>query len=292
MIDPDRLRLETKMASQDTVVRRRVRRYLVPAVGLVVLAFWAVMIVVGPSIAPFEPDSVELGRRLLSPSVTHPFGTDALGRDVLSRVIYGVQVSVPTGLIVVLIAVVIGTAWGGIAAYVGGWIEEGMMRVADVILSFPALILAMAIAAALGAGVTSAIGAMVVVWWPVYARLTRSLVIVQRNQEYVQAARVLGYSPARILVRHILPNATGPLIVLMTLDVGAAIITFAGLSFLGLGVRPPTAEWGAMISDGRLLISQWWVATFPGLAIISVVLGVNFLGDGIRDWLDPRARRR
>jgi peptide/nickel transport system permease protein len=284
--------VESKITGQESIVRRRLRRYLLPAVGLVVLAFWAVIIVVGPSIAPFDPNDVQLGHRLLAPSATHLFGTDALGRDVLSRVLYGARLSLPTGLIVVLIAVLIGTTWGGVAAYAGGRSEEGMMRVADVVLAFPALILAMAIAAALGIGITSAIVAMVAVWWPAYARLARSLVLVQRDQEYVQAARVLGYSPGRVLARHILPNATGPLIVLMTLDVGNAIITFAGLSFLGLGVTPPASEWGAMISDGRLLISQWWVATFPGLAIISVVLGFNFLGDGIRDWLDPRARRR
>jgi peptide/nickel transport system permease protein len=250
------------------------------------------MIIVGPSVAPFDPNAVALSDRLLSPSATHLFGTDSLGRDVLSRVLYGARLSLPTGVVVVLIGALIGTSWGGIAAYAGGWIEEGMMRVTDVFLAFPALILAMAIAAALGIGVISAVGAMVVVWWPSYARLARSLVIVQRDQDYVLAARVLGYSPARILVRHILPNATGPLIVLMTLDVGNAILTFSGLSFLGLGVVPPTAEWGAMISAGRLLITQWWVATFPGLAIVSVVLAFNFLGDGIRDWLDPRARRR
>ena len=277
---------------KESVVRRRIRRYLLPALGLVGIAFWVVILVVGPSVAPFDPNAVVLTARLLPPSATHLFGTDALGRDVLSRVLYGARLSLPTGLVVVLIGSLIGTAWGGIAAYAGGWIEEGMMRVTDVFLAFPALILAMAIAAALGIGVISAIGAMVVVWWPSYARLARSLVIVQRDQEYVLAARVLGYSPARILVRHILPNATGPLIVLMTLDVGNAILTFSGLSFLGLGVVPPTAEWGAMISSGRLLITQWWVATFPGLAIVTVVLAFNFLGDGIRDWLDPRARRR
>jgi peptide/nickel transport system permease protein len=278
--------------SEERVTRRRIRRYLLPALGLVGLALWVVVIVIGPFIAPYDPNAVSLTDRLLSPSATHLFGTDALGRDVLSRVLYGARLSLPTGVVVVLTGSLIGTSWGAIAAYAGGRIEEAMMRVTDVFLAFPAFILAMAIAAALGIGVASAVGAMVVVWWPSYARLARSLVIVQREQEYVLAARVLGYSPLRILVRHILPNATGPLIVLMTLDVGNAILTFSGLSFLGLGVIPPTAEWGAMISSGRLLITQWWVATFPGLAIVSVVLSFNFLGDGIRDWLDPRARRR
>ena len=293
MIGADTTRVLAPAAPrQESVFRRRLRRYLLPTIGLGVLAMWALIIAIGPALAPFDPNAVELGDRLLAPSSLHPFGTDALGRDVFSRVLYGARLSLPTGLVVVLVAVVIGTAWGGIAAYAGGRVEEGLMRIADVVLAFPALILAMAIAAALGIGVVNAILAMVAVWWPAYARLARGLVLVQRDQEYVQAARVLGYSPARILGRHILPNATGPLIVLMTLDVGNAIITFAGLSFLGLGVTPPTAEWGAMITVGRLLIAQRWVATFPGLAIISVVLGFNFLGDGIRDWLDPHARRR
>ena len=167
-----------------------------------------------------------------------------------------------------------------------------MMRVTDLMLCFPPIILAMAIAAALGIGVTNTLIAMLVVWWPKFARLARSLVIVQRSQEYVEAAAVVGYGPGRILFRHILPNALGPLIVLVTLDVGQAILTFAGLSFLGLGVIPPTPEWGAMVSEGRELIQQWWVATFPGLAILTVVMGFNFLGDGVRDWLDPRPARR
>jgi peptide/nickel transport system permease protein len=166
------------------------------------------------------------------------------------------------------------------------------MRFTDLMLCFPPIILAMAIAAALGIGTLNTMIAMLVVWWPKFARLARSLVLVQRGQEYVEAAHVVGYGPARVLVKHILPNAVGPLVVLVTLDVGHAIIVFASLSFLGLGVVPPTPEWGAMVAEGRELVEHWWVATFPGLAIFSVVMGFNFLGDGIRDWLDPRARRR
>ncbi len=283
---------ELDLGKRESILRRRLRRYLVPAIGLVVISLWLLILVAGPLIAPYNPNAVLLTDRLLPPSGMHFFGTDDLGRDVFSRVLYGVQLSLPTGVAVVIIAVTAGTLFGATAAYVGGRTEEAMMRVADVVLAFPPLILAMAIAAALGIGVVNAIVAMVVVWWPQYARLARSLVLVQRDQEYVQAAHVLGYGPVRTLVRHILPNALGPLIVLMTLDVGNAIITFAGLSFLGLGVTPPTAEWGAMVSAGRLLIDQWWVAAFPGLAIISVVLGFNYLGDGVRDWLDPQSRRR
>ena len=166
------------------------------------------------------------------------------------------------------------------------------MRVTDLVLCFPPIILALAIAAALGIGTTNTIIAMLVVWWPKFARLARALALVQRSQEYVEAAVVLGLRPSRILGRHIVPNAVGPLVVLVTLDVGNAIITFAGLSFLGLGVVPPTPEWGAMVSEGRELIQHWWVATFPGLAILTVVMGFNFLGDGVRDWLDPKSRGR
>jgi peptide/nickel transport system permease protein len=179
-----------------------------------------------------------------------------------------------------------------VAAYARGWVEEAIMRCTDLVLCFPPIILALAIAAALGIGTRNTIIAMLVVWWPKFARLAHSMVIVQRSQEYVEAAMVIGFNPARVLLRHILPNSVGPLIVLVTLDLGNAIITFAGLSFLGLGVLPPTPEWGSMIAEGRELVAQWWVATFPGAAILTVVIGFNFLGDGIRDWLDPKARKR
>ena len=166
------------------------------------------------------------------------------------------------------------------------------MRLTDLVLCFPPIILALAIAAALGVGTTNTILAMLVVWWPKFARLARALALVQRSQEYVEAATVLGLRPGRILRRHILPNTLGPLAVLVTLDLGNAILTFAGLSFLGLGVVPPTAEWGSMVAEGRELVEQWWVAAFPGLAILTVVVGFNFCGDGLRDWLDPKAQGR
>jgi peptide/nickel transport system permease protein len=207
-------------------------------------------------------------------------------------VLVGAQVSLPAGFAVVALGGLFGILFGGIAAFAGAKAEEVMMRLTDLFFSFPPLILAMAIAAALGIGTMNTIIAMVVVWWPKYARLGRSMVITQRSLEYVEAARVLGFGPSRIFFRHIVPNAIGPLVVLLTLDVGNAIITFAGLSFLGLGVVPPTPEWGAMVSEGRVLIEQWWVAVFPGLAIFTVVVGFNFLGDGIRDFLDPKTRLR
>ena len=230
--------------------------------------------------------------RLKPPSLVHWLGTDALGRDVLTPLLYGSRISLLTGFIVVIVSALFGTLIGGIAAFARGKVEELIMRVTDLVLCFPPIILALAIAAALGIGTTNTIIAMLVVWWPKFSRLARGLVIVQRSQEYVEAALVVGLSSSRILLRHIIPNAVGPLVVLVTLDVGNAIITFAGLSFLGLGVVPPTPEWGSMVAEGRELVEQWWVASFPGLAILTIVLGFNFLGDGVRDWLDPKSRRR
>jgi peptide/nickel transport system permease protein len=272
--------------------RRWLRRYGLAASGALIVLIWILAAAFAPLITRYAPAIVDVTIRLRPPSADHWLGTDALGRDVFTRLIYGARISLFTGIVVVLVSAVFGTLVGGIAAFVRGRTEEIIMRVTDLVLCFPPIILAMAIAAALGIGTLNTIIAMLVVWWPKFARLARSLVLVQRSQEYVEAAIVMGLSPARILLRHIIPNSVGPLIVLVTLDVGNAIITFAGLSFLGLGVVPPTPEWGSMVSEGRELVEQWWVASFPGLAILTIVLGFNFLGDGVRDWLDPRSRRR
>jgi len=270
---------------------RWISRNLLGAVGALIIVGWLVVLVIGPKIAPYSYRQLDLTARLRPPSAEHYFGTDMLGRDVYSRVLIGTRTSLPSGLAVVVMAAMFGTLYGGIAAYAGSKAEEVMMRVTDLFLSFPPLILAMAIAAGLGKGVINTIVAMAIVWWPKYARLARSLVIVQRSLEYVEAARALGQGGRGTLLRHIVPNAIGPVVVLLTLDVGNSMITFAGLSFLGLGVVPPTPEWGAMVSDGQVLIDQWWVSAFPGLAIFTVVVGFNFVGDALRDWLDPRARR-
>ena len=275
----------------DAEAPRGRRGFTLGVVGALIILGWLGILVVGPGLAPYSYRQVDVVARLRPPSAEHYFGTDALGRDVFSRVLVGSRISLPSGFAVVCLAAVFGTLYGGVAAYGGAKAEEAMMRVTDLFLSFPPLILAMAIAAALGIGVTNTIVAMAVVWWPKYARLSRSLVIVQRSLEYVEAAHALGHGAARTLLRHIVPNAIGPVVVLLTLDVGNSMITFAGLSFLGLGVVPPTPEWGAMVSEGQVLVEQWWVSTFPGLAIFSVVVGFNFLGDALRDWLDPRARR-
>ena len=272
--------------------RRWLRRYALALVGAAIIGFWLLSATFASVLLSYDPDFVDVANRLQAPSAAHWFGTDALGRDVFARVIYGARISLLAGFSVVTVGAIFGTVLGGVAAYARGWPEEALMRLTDLVLCFPPIILAMAIAAALGIGTVNTVIAMLVVWWPKFARLARSLVIVQRGQEYVEAAQVVGFGPAHILFRHVIPNAVGPLVVLVTLDLGNAILVFAGLSFLGLGVVPPTPEWGAMVSEGRELVQQWWVATFPGLAILSVVMGFNFVGDGIRDWLDPQARRR
>jgi peptide/nickel transport system permease protein len=272
--------------------RRWRRQYTLAAVGGAIVLAWIVIALAAPVLTSWPPNGVDVTARLLPPGSLHYLGTDELGRDVLSRLLYGTRISLITGVVVVTVGAAIGTMLGGVAAFSGGFVEEAIMRLTDLVLCFPPIILALAIGAALGIGTTNTIIAMLVVWWPKFARLARSLVLQQRSLEYVEAALVAGYGPGRILWRHILPNSIGPLVVLVTLDVGNAIIIFAGLSFLGLGVVPPTPEWGSMISEGRELVAQWWVASFPGFAILSIVLGFNFLGDGIRDWLDPRSRRQ
>ncbi len=279
----------TGMASRR---RRWLRRYGLAALGAAVIVLWALVAILAPWISPYPPDVVNVAGRLLPPSAEHWLGTDVLGRDVFTRVIYGARTSLAVGFVVVLLGGLFGSLLGAVAAYIRGWAEEVLMRVTDLVFCFPPIILAMAIAAALGIGTRNTVIAMLVVWWPKFARLARSLVLGQRNAEYVAAAEAVGFGPAHILFRQIIPNAVGPLVVLVTLDLGNAILVFAGLSFLGLGVVPPTAEWGSMVSEGRELVNQWWVATFPGIAILTVVIGFNFVGDGIRDWLDPHARRR
>jgi peptide/nickel transport system permease protein len=272
--------------------RRWTRRYGLAAFGAVVIVAWVLLAAFGQIISPYDANVVDVAERLHPPSWQHWMGTDQLGRDVATRVVLGARVSLAVGFAVVLIGGLFGTLLGAAAAFIRGWTEEGLMRLTDLVFCFPPIILAMAIAAALGIGTVNTCIAMLVVWWPKFARLARSLVLTQRSLEYVEAAQAIGFPPTVILLRHIIPNAVGPLIVLLTLDLGNAILVFAGLSFLGLGVVPPTPEWGAMVAEGRELVQQWWVATFPGIAILTVVMGFNFVGDGLRDWLDPHARTR
>jgi peptide/nickel transport system permease protein len=244
-----------------------------------------------PLIAPYSPTAQKVTNRLKPPSAQHWFGTDELGRDVFSRVLHGARVSLPVALAVVAMTGTVGILLGSVAGYAGGLADEIIMRVADAVLAFPSLILAIAITAALGPGLLNAALAIALVLWPEYARLVRSQVIALREMEFVSAATALGASPWRNLFAHILPNALPLMLVKISLDMGNAILLAASLSFVGLGAVPPTPEWGAMVAAGRHKFFEWWIATFPGLAIFTAVVGFNFLGDGLRDLLDPRLRR-
>ena len=243
-----------------------------------------------PLLARSGPDEQHLEEALQPPSAEHPFGTDDLGRDILTRVLYGARYTLTLALSVVAVAGAAGALSGGSSGYLGGWFDEGTMRLAELVMAFPAIILAMAIVVALGPGLVNAGLAMVLVWWPPYARLARAEVLAVKHLEYVEAAAALGQTSLGILRRSILPNIVPRIVVLATVDVGAAIATGAGLSFLGLGATPPTPEWGAMVSSGRDLLAQWWVATFPGLAIFLTVIAFNFVGDAFRDVMDPKTR--
>jgi peptide/nickel transport system permease protein len=229
----------------------------------------------------------DLTVRLKPPTAEHWFGTDELGRDIFSRVVHGARVSLPASFFVVIIGVAVGSFLGALAGFTGGLLDDVIMRVADVTLAFPSIVLALAISAFLGPSLTNAIIAACIVLWPEYARLMRSQVLVIRSFDYVTAARSLGMPELYILVRHVLPNSWTPLIIKAALDVGGIILLVSALSFLGLGVTPPTAEWGAMIALGRTKFYQWWLATFPGLAILAVIMACNLLSEGLRNWLDP-----
>lgn len=268
-------------------ILRHMRKYPSFWVGLVVLLFFGLVIVFASQIAPFDPLAQDLTQRMKPPSAVHAFGTDELGRDIFSRVVYGARISLPASFFVVLVSLVIGSLLGAAAGFIGGFLDESIMRVADVTLAFPSVVLALAISAFLGPSLTNAILAACIVLWPEYARLMRSQVIVIRSNEYVIAARSLGMREPNILLRYILPNAWTPLIIKAALDVGGIILLVSALSFLGLGVTPPAPEWGAMISLGRTKFYNWWLATFPGLAILFVILACNLLSEGLRDWLDP-----
>jgi len=273
-------------------VLRFLRANPLALLGIIFFLIWVAISIVAPQIAPYEPLDQDIVNRLQGPSAAHLFGTDQLGRDIFSRVLYGGRLSLPAGIAVVIIAGVFGTIIGALAGFIGGWFEELIMRLTEIFMAFPTIILAMAIAAALGPSLVNAIVAMVVVWWPNYARVVRSLVLGVKSQEYVEAADAIGVPKSRILWRTILPNCLAPAVVLATIDLGNAILVFAGLSFLGLGPEPSSPEWGRMIADGIEFFDQWWMAAFPGLAIFSVVISFNFIGDGIRDALDPRLRNQ
>ncbi len=259
--------------------------------GLVLILVFVLSAVLAPWLAPMAPDQQLLAHRLNPPAPPHWLGTDQLGRDILSRLLFGARISLTVGLVVVSTASVLGTLVGLIAGYVSGRVDEVLMRFTDIFFAFPPLILAMAIAGALGPSLNNALIAIAAVTWPVYARLVRGQVLALREREFVEAARSIGASTPRILFRHLLPNALGPILVQMSFDMGGAILSTAGLSFIGFGARPPTPEWGVMISEGSKFFStQPWLSFFPGLAILVTVAAFNLIGDGLRDALDPRLR--
>ncbi|SIT04647.1 ABC transporter permease [Paracoccus saliphilus] len=288
---------EPELPKQDKLQRAlfRFRQSKLSMLGAVMVALVVFFTAFGTLLAPF-PDhiagGVDTAARFQPPSWAHPFGTNELGQDVLSLVMAGTTVSVLAGLSVVLIGTVIGTLVGAIAGFAGGWIDEVLMRLTDLTLTIPGLILAMAVAAALGPGFTNMIIAISLSWWPGYARLVRGEVLAVREESYVNAARAIGAKPSRILLRHILPNTVSPIIVKMSLDMGFAILMVAGLGFIGIGIRPPTPEWGTLLSVSRSYMPDyWWTAMAPGMAMFFAVFGFNLLGDGLRDILDPKARR-
>ncbi|WP_293032186.1 nickel transporter permease [Natronococcus sp.] len=258
-------------------------------VGLALVAAVATAAVVGPVVAPYDPTGQDLANRLQSPSRSHPLGTDQLGRDLLSRLLYGARISLGIAVAVTGIRLVLGTTIGLVAGYVGGWIDELLMRLVDVQLAFPGLVLALVIAGILGPSLRNVMIALAVVGWASYARVVRGSVLSTKERPFVDAARLMGVSRTRIAVRHLLPNVASPVIVLATLNMGTVVLATAGLSFIGLGAQPPTPEWGTMLSAGRHHLREaWWLANVPGVAIMCTVLGFNLLGDGLRDLLDPK----
>ncbi len=273
-----------------SAVAYHLRRNPLVIIGLVVVTIWILVALVAPAISPYEPLQQNLVDRLQPPNETYLMGTDELGRDIFSRVLWGAQITIPAGFTVIIIGSLLGTAVGAIAGYVGGLADELLMRFTELFMAFPTIILALAVTAALGPDIQNAILALVIVWWPSYARVVRGLVLEVKSQEYVEAAHSVGASGMYILFRTILPNCIAPAVILATLDIGNAIIVFASLSFIGLGPDPSSPEWGRMVSIGIDFFDQWWMWLFPGLGIATLVMALNFIGDGLRDILDPRLR--
>lgn len=260
--------------------------------GLVLIGLLVITALVAPWVAPYDPFRTDVTHRLEQPNRDHPFGRDQLGRDIFSRIIYGARISLRIALLTAVISTVIGAPLGIVSGYFRGRTDDMLMRVTDMFMAFPRLILAMAIAAALKPTLENVVIAIALASWPAYARLARSMAIGIREEAYIEAARAIGANQLRILARHVLPGVVGPMVIQVSLDMGGIILTAAGLSFIGFGAQPPSPEWGLMIAEGRSYLTiAWWLSTFPGLAISLVVLGFNLLGDGIRDVLDPRLRR-
>ena len=271
----------------------QLRRAPLTLMGMATALAVVVVALMAPVLAPYSPSQPNPAQRLQPPSLVHPMGTDELGRDILSRVIWGARASVGAGVLVTVIAAAVGLLIGSAVGYLGGWVDALVMRIMDIILSFPSLVLAMALAAALGPSFTSAMLAVAFVRTPLYTRLARGQALSLRERDFVRAARTFGSSNAWIILRHILPDTVPTIVVQATLGIGEAVLIASSLSFIGLGAQPPMAEWGAMVATGRrFLLEQWWLATFPGLAIFITTIAFNLAGDGLRDLLDPRGVAR
>jgi peptide/nickel transport system permease protein len=274
-----------------SIAWRQLRRNPAAMISLAVIALLIIVAVFAPLIAPYDPLQQSFRKALQPPSAAHPFGTDDVGRDILSRVIYGTQISLRVGLIAVSISASLGVLLGLIAGYYGGWVDRVISQLTDILLAFPGLLLALAIIAVLGPSLLNVMIAVGIGNIPVYIRVTRASTLSVRERDYVLAARTIGCRGQRVILRYVLPNVIPPILVLATLGVAGAILTAAGLSFIGLGAQPPTPEWGAMLTQGRQYLQRaWWFTMFPGLAIMVTVLAINTFGDALRDALDPRLR--
>ncbi|AXR77084.1 nickel transporter permease [Natrarchaeobaculum sulfurireducens] len=268
---------------------RTIRSSPLALLGTAIVAGITAVAVFGPVIVPHDPTAQDLTNSLQAPSAAHPLGTDELGRDVLARLVYGTRISLGIAVAVTAIRLVLGTTIGLVAGYVGGWVDEALMRLVDVQLAFPGLVLALVIAGILGPSLRNVLIALAVVGWASYARIVRGSVLSTKEREFVGAARLMGASRVQVTIRHLLPNVISPVVVLATLNLGTVVLATAGLSFIGLGAQPPTPEWGTMLSDGRhYLRDAWWLANAPGVAIMLTVLGFTLLGDALRDLLDPK----
>jgi len=285
--------IQRRLRSGIEIVTGTLRRNPLALLGAVIVCFLGVLAVVGPVVSPYDPAAQNLANRLRPPSLAHPLGTDRFGRDLLTRIVYGARFSLGIGLAVTAIRVVVGTAIGLMSGYAGGWVDEALMRLVDIQLAFPGLVLALVVAGILGPSLRNLLIALAVVGWSTYARVVRGSVLSIKERRYVDAARLIGTPRRRLFRRHLLPNVISPVIVIATLNLGTVVLATAGLSFIGLGAQPPTPEWGTMLAGGRQHMRQaWWIVNAPGAAIMLTVLGFNLLGDGLRDMLDPRQQTR
>lgn len=292
------MELQTTQVRRETKIKRKTNyRYLIKKnkmtfIGFLILLVIVLLAIIAPLISPYDPTKIDIISKFQPPSVKHWFGTDEVGRDILTRTLYGARLSLGVGILVIVIAGAAGLIIGSISGYFGGLIDQIIMRIMDMMLAFPMLILAMALTAALGQSLQNALLALAIVEVPIYVRLARGQALMLRQTLYVKSAETFGINPFRIIWRHMIPNAVSPLIIQATLDIGNAILMIATLGFLGLGAQPPTPEWGAMISVGwKYLLDYWWYPVFPGIFLFLSSVALNLIGDGIRDWLDPKANR-